>query len=362
MSGLFAARWEVTSYLFSHGSFVEAGKVRPLMALDAPGELWVERMLPSLSPAQRMRVGWVLCLVLTGRGPYDTGPADEGQPPPMSRDALEPLILGGRIRGLGLAETLKGAEAVMRRALAPRPGARFSSSAAFADALEELAPVSGEARPSAGAVQLAAPDWPVADEHLPAALEATLQRLDTPGDWLELAEQLDAVHGRHSARAALVRAHYTVDTPAASAEEKKAARGALEFALKSPGITPELESERLGLGWRLGYVRMLAARPAGELPPDSEAHVAALMGLLQHPSLRFIQLLSLNGTLAHAHRWVQALQRQPPPALRRVHITGVPATDPYAIDVAYRFPRWTWTWGKASRGSLWARLFSPGSG
>lgn len=495
----FSARWEVTSHLQNHGSFVEVARVRPLAALDAPGELWVERLLPTLTPDKKARVlrrwylasrltstrwpqlvdigeesgqhwavveapgqrpeatfpnphveqglrevralalamaeaeavlgealvraalavrpsvlarspagrlmlqlaaldpepdegfatpsewrlftpeellghpatqrsnvfslGWLLCLVLTGRGPYETGAATgDGVSAQTSREALLPLILGGRIRSLGFPDVVKGAEIIVRRALAPVPGARYASSAAFAEAMGELVPLSAEPRPSGRTVKVPAPQWSVADEQLPAALEATLlRRMEAPEEWLSLADRLDDAHGRHSERAALIRAHRRLDSPSASAAEKKATREALDSLLKTPGMTPELEGERLGLGWQLGYVRMLAVRPAGELPLAAEAHIAAVMRLLQHPSMRFLQLLSLNGPRAHAHRWVQALQRQPPPALKRVHLASVPQTDAYAIDLAYRVPRWTWTWGKAKRKSLWTRLFSLGS-
>jgi hypothetical protein len=494
----FASRWEVTSYLWSQGSFVEAGKVRPLttdVASGASGELWVERIHPAVAPAQRMRVlrrwslatrlmsrrwprlvdmgedagrawavleapgqrpegtfpnvrveqglkevrglalamaeaealleasfcrpalavrpavlarsptgrlmlhlaaldrepdegfptpvewrlftpeellghpatartnafvlGWLLCLVLTGRPPYEPTPAAGDQVALLTRESLGPLILGGRLRSLGLAEALKPAEAIIRRALSPMPGARFANSAAFAEAMAELTPMAEETWPPGPRLPVPALDWPVTEEQLPAALENELARKpDAIGDWLELAQRFDDAHGGRSTRAALLRAHHTVDSRTSSAREKAEARASLARLLEAPGVTPALASEKLGLGWQLGYVRMLAVRPEGELPPTAEAHVAALVGLLQHPSLRFVQLLSLNGSLPHAHRWVQALQRLPPPALRRVHITAVPASDPFAIDVAYRFPRWTWTWGKAKRGSLWTRLFS----
>jgi len=492
----FSARWEMTSHVWSQGSFVEAGRVRPLGVVDVPGELWVERALPVLTASQKARVlrrwylasrptstrwpqlvdigeesgrpwavveapgqrpegtfpnidqgleevraialamaeaeavlgdtfvrpglavrpsvlgrsptgrlmlqlaaldaepdegfatpaewrlftpeellghpatarsnvftlGWLLCLVLTGRGPYEVGPSSDGAPL-KSREALQPLIFGGKLRTLGFPDGVKSAEVVARRALSPMPSARYPSSAAFAEALEELAPMTVEARPASKKVSVPGPLWSVADEHLPASLEASLmRRLDAPGEWLGLADALSDAQGQQSQRAALIRAHHTVDSPGTSPMAKRSAREVVETLLKVPGLTPELGSERLGLGWQLGYVRLLAARPSGELPVVAEDHIVALMRLLQHPSLRFVQLVSLNGPLSHAHRWVEALQRQPPPALKRVHITSVPQTDAYAIDLAYRVPRWIWTWGKAKRGSLWTRLFSPRSG
>ena len=257
MAAPFAARWEVTSHLQNHGSFVEAARVRPLATLDVSGELWVERLLPTLtgdkkarvlrrwylasrltstrwpqlvdmgeesgrhwavveapgqrpedtfpnphveqglrevralalamaeaeavlgesliraalavrpsvlarSPAGRLMLqlaaldpepdegfatpsewrlftpeellghpatprsnvfslGWLLCLVLTGRGPYEAGPAGDGVSAQASREALLPLILGGRIRSLGFPDVVKGAE--NRRAPSPGAGA-----------------------------------------------------------------------------------------------------------------------------------------------------------------------------------------------------------------------------------------------
>lgn len=317
---------------------------------------------PATARTNVFALGWILCLALTGRAPYEVSAEPSGgQGGGELLEALRPLVVGGRVRGLGLPGELRAAEPIIRRALSPKPQARYAGSAALAEALGELLPGASalDERSPGPTLVIPAPRWPVEDEQLPLALEARLlKQLDLPQSWLELADHLDDAQGVRSVRAALIRAHHVVDLPSATLHEKRDARQTLEALLKEPGVTPVLGTERLSLGWQLGYVRMLATRPAGALPPRAEAHLDALGALLQHPSLRFVQLISLNGPLDHARRWIEALQRHPPPGLRRVHLSAVPQTDSFAIDVAYRIPRWLWTWGKTRPPSLWTRLFS----
>ena len=92
---------------------------------------------------------------------------------------------------------------------------------------------------------------------------------------------------------------------------------------------------------------------------DGETRSFELTALLQHPSLRFLNELVLAGPLPHAKVWLTALQRYGPPALRRITTASITSTDAVAVDIAFRFPRWTWVWSTptAPSGGLFKRLF-----
>ncbi len=485
-------RWEVSSFLWNHGSFVEAARVKPL-GRDEPGDWWVERLHPDLTPAQRDRVqrrwhlasqltasawpmlvdagddgerpwvvveasshradgtfpyadpvqglrevrsvaqamadaeqvllaactrpalavrpwllsrttsgrlmlqlaaldqeldagfpcpsalalytpeeylghpatartnafvlGWLLCLALTGRSPYDTPPGLDGQ---ALRDGLRPLVLGGRVRALGLPESLRSAEVLIRRSLGPVPGSRPTSAAAFAEALSTIAPSPLPRSRVMPLVPLDEPPGDVATEALPPKVEhGVLQRPDESETWLSLARALEEARPG-SVRSAFILAQAALEA-GVEGERKLRAEAEVQRALSTPGILPLLDGERLELQWRSGYVRALAVAPE-RAPEGGEDKVLSLVGLLQHPSLRFVRDLVLKGPRAHAQAWVEAIARQPLPVLRSVSVEQVPESDPWALDVAYKSPRFTWRWGKAaSSGSgLFRRLFSKG--
>jgi hypothetical protein len=485
----FAMRWEVSSFLWNHGSFVEAAKVRPLNREVEPGDFWVERLHPDLKPALRDRVlrrwflasqlsspawptlvdagddgdrpwvvveasghrpdgtfpfadpqhalrevrgvaeamaeaeglvanacarpalavrpallsrtnngrlmlqlaaldqvtdegfpsssalalftpeellghpatartnafvlGWVLCLALTGRSPYDTPSGLDGQ---ALREALTPLVLGGRVRALALPEALKSAEVLIRRSLAPLPGSRPTSAAAFAEALSTLAPSLTPRPRRAGPVVVAEPPGDVAEEWLPVKVEQPLlQRPDDRDAWLALAQTLEEARPG-STRSALIRAQAALDA-GVDGERRVRAEREVQRTLALPGIFPLCRGERLELGWHCGYVRTVGATP-DESSEVGEAKVQALVGLLQHPSLRFVRDLTLRGSKAHAQAWVEALARQPLPAMRSVSVEQVADTDPWAIEVAYRVPRFTWRWLRKPARGFFQRLFS----
>jgi hypothetical protein len=54
--------------------------------------------------------------------------------------------------------------------------------------------------------------------------------------------------------------------------------------------------------------------------------------------------------------WVDALQRQAPPALRHVTLASVAPTEAWAQDLAYRLPQWTWTFGGRQAAGLTGAL------
>jgi hypothetical protein len=313
------------------------------LALFTPEELLGH---PSTARTNVFCLGWLLWLTLTGQSPYSLeAPLD--LPLEALREQLRPQILAGRLRALALPEAVQGVEPLLRRALAPQPQARLASAAAFAEALLPLAPGLGGRRHPGATASLPAPPWFVGDELLPADLEAALaQRPPDAEEWEGLAARLDAAHGGTSSRAALIRRQ-----PA----PVRASPG-------GPGLVPALEGERLDLTWHRGYVRRLEVSPA-VARADTEAQLAAVTGLLQHPSLRFVREVRLAGPAAHARVWVDALQRQPLPALRQVAVDAVAETDPWALDLAYRLPRWTWTFGggtgRGGLGGLLKRLLGP---
>ncbi len=465
----FAARWEVTSLRWNHGSFVEAAKVKPLLG-QGTGDWWVERTVADLRPAHRARVqrrwwlaseltslawpalidagdegdapwavietpgrrtdgtfpfsepqlalnaarglamgvaeaeglllrhctsphlsvrasmlgrdengrlrlhlaaldpepdsgfpltpatwmwtaeelfgqpqtarsnvfalGWLLTLMLTGRSPYgpSTGASEKQQ-----REALKPLVAQGKL-ALVLPEALKAVEPILRRALSPNAAQRYANAGAFAEALAVLAPGTPQTRSTAdGRVKLAVPTFDPRYEWLPPQLEARLlTAVDESVTWTELAQELDV---GHSPRAKLLRG----DT-SAQAE-----------------LAPTLEGERLELTWRHGYVRAMSVAPLGNgKGPEGEGRVLELTAFLQHPSLRFLNDLTLSGPLPHARLWLEVLQRYAPPGLRRITTNAIAATDTVAVDIAFRFPRWTWVWGTGTAstgGGLFKKLF-----
>lgn len=485
----FAMRWEVSSFLWNHGSFVEAARVKAL-GRDEPGDWWVERLHPDLTPSQRDRVlrrwhlasqltssawpmlvdagddgdrpwvvveasghradgtfpfadpvqalrevrsvavamadaeslllatctrpalavrpwllsrtasgrlmlqlaaldqeldvgfpssaalalytpeeylghpatartnafvlGWLLCLALTGRSPYDTGSGLDGQ---ALRDALKPLVLGGRVRALGLPEALRSAEVLIRRSLGPMPGSRPTTAAAFAEALSTIAPTPLVRSRVMPLVPLGEPPGDVAAEGLPVKVEhAVLQRPDEPEVWLSLARTLEEARPG-SVRAAFIRAQAALEA-GVEGERRLRAEEEVQRALSTPGILPVLDAERLELQWRSGYVRTLSVAPERG-PEGGDDKVQTLVGLLQHPSLRFVRDLVLKGPRTHAEAWVEAMARQPLPVLRSVTVEQVGEADPWAVELAYKSPRFTWRWGRSSSGSgLFRRLFS----
>jgi hypothetical protein len=461
----FAAKWEVSSLRWNHGSFVEAAKVKPLQQQDGGRDWWVERPVPGLKPAHLARVArrwwlaskltspawpalidagddggqwaviespgrrmdgtfpftdprmalnalrglalgvaeaeglllahctsphvsvrasmlgrdemgrlhfhlaaldpeldvgfpatsatwmwsaeelfgqpesarsnvftlaWLGTLMLTGRSPW--GPGGEGQSESQRREALKPLVAQQKLQ-LAFPEGVKGVEPILRRALSAQPSVRHANAAALAEALAPFAPGTPTQR-VAPDVKLEVPPLDARFEALPPQLEARLlQAADDSVTWSELAHQLDV---GHSPRAKLLRGDGSV-------------RGEL---------APSLVGEKLELGWRKGYVRALKVEPSGEKTATGEARLLELVAFLQHPSLRFLNELTLAGPLEHARVWLDALQRGAPLGLRRVQTDAIAATDAIAVDIAFRFPKWTWVWGtaKASRG-FFKKLF-----
>lgn len=275
-------------------------------------------------------LGWLLHLMLAGRSPY--GASVEGHSESQRREALKPLVAQGRL-SLALPEGLKAAvEPVLRRALSFNAAQRYPNAAAFADALTALAPGTPQHRPRS-VLELAVPALEPRFEALPPQLEARLvTATDDSLTWSELAQALDV---GHSPRARLIRG----DASAQAA------------------LTPSLEGEQLELSWRLGYVRAMTVQPHPRLLAG-EGRLHELTALIQHPSLRFLNELTLAGPLDHARLWLEVLQRSAPPGLRRVTTRSIAASDPFAVDIAFRFPRWTWVWGEgSSQSGLFKKLF-----
>jgi hypothetical protein len=46
--------------------------------------------------------------------------------------------------------------------------------------------------------------------------------------------------------------------------------------------------------------------------------------------------------------------------LKRITTAAITATDAVAVDLAFRFPRWTWVWGTASSSSSFLRRLFGG--
>ena len=286
---------------------------------------------PETARSNVFALGWMLALMLTGRSPY--GVAKEGHSEKAAREALRPLIAAGKF-SFGLPETLKAVEPVLRRALSAQPSQRYANAAAFAEALAVLAPGTPQVRTLNDL--LAPVEVPPLDprfEVISALLDTRLlQATDDSLTWGDLARELDV---GHSPRAKLIRGDTSVQAE----------------------LTPELAGEKLTMTWRHGYVRTLAVEPIPRSPEGGEARVLELAALLQHPSLHFLNELTLAGPLWHAKLWLQVLQRFAPAGLRRVTTNAIAASDPFAVDLAFRFPRWTWVWGQPAPAGIFKKLF-----
>jgi hypothetical protein len=464
MATPFAAKWEVTSLRWNHGSFVEAAKVKPLQNQEA-GDWWVERLVPGLKPQHVARVqrrwwlasklgspawpsiidagddagpwaviespgrrsdgtfpfadpklalnairglalgvaeaeqvllehctsphlsirasmlgtsetgrlhfhlaaldpepddgfpktpamwmwtaeelfgqpesarsnvfalAWLATLMLTGRSPYGT--AADGQSETQRRETLKPLVAHQKLQ-LQLPEAAKAAEPILRRALSASAGQRFANAFAMAEALMAVAPGSPSVRLTSS-LELPVPAMEPRFEAFSPHLEnRLLNATDDSVTWSELAQQLDVTR---SPRAKLLRGDESVKAE----------------------LTPSIAGEKLTLTWRKGYVRAMTVEPASEKVTHTEARILELTAFLQHPSLRFLNELTLAGPLPHARLWLEVLQRSAPNALKRVSTNAVAASDQIATDIAFRFPKWTWVWGAGtSGGGFFKKLF-----
>lgn len=327
-------------------------------ALFTPEEL---NGLPAGARTNVFVLGWLTSLAVTGEWPYDVKRAAAGTEK-AARELLAPRVLAGQVH-LALPEALKPLEAVLKRALAPQPSARFADSAAFAEALKPFAHAALPEREAAPArVSIPTPPFDVADEGLPVRVEAKLLAgMDTPSAWGVLAESFDAVK---SARAKLIRAQLLLADDASREVRTRAMEDALAVQAL-PGVTPTSDGETLHCEWKWGYVRVLEVTPASakELTAaEADARTQAALGLLAHPSLRFVQDLKLSGKASHTKAWLEALHRGAPPALKRVVSSAFGPRDPFAIETAFRFPKWTFRWTGADGdgeglGSRLKRLF-----
>ncbi|MDP2275345.1 MAG: hypothetical protein Q8N23_29565 [Archangium sp.] len=296
--------------------------------------MWTAEALfgqPETPRSNVFALGWMLCLMLTGRSPY--GATAEGHSEKAAKDALRPLVAGGKLV-LGLPDSLKAVEPVLRRALSPSAAQRYANAAAFAEALAPMAP--GTVQPRTLDEKLPKLRVPPLDprfEVISPVLEARLlNATDDSSTWGELARELDVVQ---SPRAKLIRGELSGQA----------------------ALTPALAGEKLTMTWRHGYVRALSVEPAAKSFETSEARILELTALLQHPSLHFLNDLTLAGPLAHAKVWLSVLQRFAPPALRRVMTESIAASDPFAVDIAFRFPRWTWVWGQPAPVGIFEKWF-----
>lgn len=289
-------------------------------------------------------LGWLAALVMTGEWPYAAKLTGAAGGEKAARELLAPLVLGGKVQ-VALPEALKGVEPVLKRALSPMASARYADSAAFADALKPFTLAARPKRePSPARVSIAQPPFDVADEALPHALEAKLLAgMDASKAWALLAESLDEVK---SARAKLIRAHILLAEDVGPEVRARATEDETSV-LAMPGVTPTSAGESLALEWKWGYVRAVEVTLASGKDvgaAEQEARTQAAVGLLQHPSLRFVQEIRLAGKAGHAKAWIEALHRAAPPALKRVAASAFGPRDPYAIETAFRFPRWTFRW------------------
>ncbi|MFT3712475.1 MAG: hypothetical protein QM817_32920 [Archangium sp.] len=265
-------------------------------------------------------LAWLLTLMLTGKSPF--GSPAEGQSETQRREALKPLVAQQKLT-LQLPEAAKGAEPILRRALSALPAQRYANSLALAEALMALAPGSPSVRLTS-TLDLPVPELEARFETLPPLLENRLiNAADDSVSWTDLAQQLDVTK---SPRAKLLRGDDSVRAE----------------------LTPAIAGEKLTLQWRKAYVRSMTVEPESEKIVHTEARILELTALLQHPSLRFLNELTLAGPLPHARLWLEVLQRTAPNALRRVTTNAVGAKDQIATDIAFRFPKWTWVWGKPS--------------
>jgi hypothetical protein len=207
-------------------------------------------------------------------------------------------------------------------------------------------------------VSIPPPGVDVADECPPARVEAKrLAGLDDASSWAALAEMLDEVK---SPRARLVRAQLRLAGDSSPEVRAHAMEDALAVQAL-PGVTPTSDAEVLHCEWKWGCVRVLevTSTAAKDLSPaEQEALTRAAQGLLCHPSLRFLQELQLSGRPGHTRAWVEALHRGAPPALERVVSSAFGPGDRYAIETAFRFPKWTfrWTGVGGEGGALGGRL------
>jgi len=309
-------------------------------ALFTPEELLG---LPASARTNVFVLGWLAALAVTGSWPYDAKPAAGGSEK-AARELLSPLVLGGKVH-VALPEALKPLESVLKRALAPQPSARFADSAAFAEALKPYTNAPRPERPPSPArVSIPMPGFDVADEGLPVRVEAKLLAgMDTASSWAVLAETLDEVK---SARAKLIRAQLLLSDESSPEVRTRAMEDALAVQAL-PGVTPTSDGEALHCEWKWGYVRVLEVTPtaAKDLSAaEQDARTQAALGLLTHPSLRFVQELKLSGKPGHTRAWVEALHRGAPPALKRVVSSAFGPRDAYAIETAFRFPKWTFRW------------------
>ncbi len=287
---------------------------------------------PETARGNVFALAWLATLMLTGRSPW--GAPAEGSTEKQRREALRPLILQNKF-ALSLPQPLKGLEPVLKRALSPNAGQRFPSAAAFAEALAPFAPGAPPQR-SPSRVVLSVPTLEPHFEHLSSEWETKL--LNAPDDsphWAEL-------------RAALARLHSPRALVMGGDEGAKAT------------VLPSLAGEKLELGWKHGYVRTMTVQPGPEKVAEGEARVLELTAFLQHPSFRFLNELHLAGPLAHAKCWLEVLPRYAPPGLKRITTAAITATDAVAVDLAFRFPRWTWVWGTASSSSSFLRRLFGG--
>lgn len=306
-------------------------------------EAWLGQ--PATARTNVFALGWLLSLALTGKAPW---PMAEGQSEKGAREAMKPLVLGGRAPVVPLPAELEALAPVLRRALHHQAPQRFASARSLAEALAPHAGAAAAARARpASPVALPMPPFEARREWLPPALEQQLAAapVDEAGPWVDLARALE---GAHALRARLIHAQ----RPGGDEATAAALTAHPELAVHLPGdaLTPL---------WRLGYVRSLEAAPAGKEAADFVARSWEVAALLQHPSLRFLRELTLAGSLTHAKAWLEALQRTAPPALRHVTVMGVAPSEPLAVELGLRFPRWTWAWGRptgASGSSLLRRL------
>lgn len=321
----------------------------PQLTMFTPEELLGH---PTTARTNVYALGWLLALALTGKWPYAAQMHDAKAGTELgestAREALRPLILTGKVITLGLHEALKPAEAIVRRALSPQPHARFATSAAFAEALAPLAPPTEPDRERGARIPevLRPPPFDVTNEALPAEMETKLlSSMDDSSAWVRLARELDELR---SPRADLIRAQLRLDAKDTRADERERALAEQTRLLALPGVTPSLAGEKLGFKWKAGYVRTLeASTESGKdlAPAELEARSTALAMLLQHASLRFVQELRLLGPKHHLEAWLEALHRAAPASLKRIEAAAVDERSPEAVDLAFRFPRWTWAWG-----------------
>lgn len=276
-------------------------------------------------------LGWLACLMLTGRSPY--GLSFEGLTEKAAKEALKPLVAGGKF-SFSLPEHMKALEPILKRALSAQPAQRHASAAVFAETLAQYAPGAPPVRtPNEKQPKLPVPELDWRFEVIPFALESKLiNATDDSLTWTDLAHELDV---SHSPRAKAIRGDAAAQTQ----------------------LTPELPGEKLTMTWRQGYVRSLGVEPAAKVE-HTEARILELTAALQHPSLKFVNELHLKGPLPHAKLWLEVLQRFAPAGLKRITTDAIASTDAFAVDIAFRFPKWTWLWGQPQSGGFFKKLFS----